>query len=141
MNNLPLEILKNSFISASVGFLIGLIFDIIYFCNLPIKIITNNISLLVVDIINILIFTLSYILILYYLNDGNLRGIFLFSEISGLVIYRVLFSKIVTMSLKFIFYPIKKILNFIFNIFKKTVDFFIQAIAKIEERLYNKNKI
>ena len=141
MNNLPLEILKSSIISASAGFLIGLIFDIIYFCNAPIKIITKNVSLFVIDIISICIFTISYILILYYLNDGNLRGLFLFSEILGLVIYRVLFSKIVTTSLEFIFYPIKKMLTFIINIFKKTIDFFIQAIAKIEERLYNKNKV
>ena len=136
----PIETLNNIVTLIIIGACVGLIFDILCFSYIPTNDKTKKVTTFISDIVRWLIFAISFILALYYLNNGSFRFMFLFAELTGLVAYNYIFSKTINKCLHLLVYPIRKIVAIIVRILKKTVDFFAITIAKSKKKLYNKIK-
>lgn len=139
MENLPSVIIYFSIVSFVVGILIAIIFDVLNFCN-RIKITLNNkVFIFITDTLKCIIFTVSLILLFYYVNDGRSRGVYVLSILFGFLVYRLTVSRLIIRILEITLYPIKKVIEVFIKIINKLHKFFSQTIAKTEERLYNKN--
>lgn len=138
MENLPSIIIHYSIVSFVVGIIVGTVFDVLNFCYRDILILNNNVFIFITDILKWIFFIVTLILLFYYLNDGRSRGIYFVSILFGLLLYRLAVSRFIIKILEITFYPIKKAVIILLKIMNKIHNFFAQAIAKAEERLYNK---
>lgn len=109
--------------------------------------ILKKISYIFSDCLLIVYITLSFILIIYYVNRGIFRSIYLLSLLAGFIIFKLIFSRILDKILEFvcelllfIISPVYKITIFLFKTAKKALRFFFTPIAKIGSSLYNKIK-
>lgn len=157
MHTLPLEMLNNCLITMLIGAILGLFYDMLSFVKTLLSNKTpdtkkNKFDLFTFfrDIIFCITFTVFLILILYYFNDGDFRGIFFFTLIAGLAIYRFTLSKpavkimtAIGMTIRkiilLILTPIRKLIFFVVRIIKNLIPFLSTPIAKISSKLYNKN--
>ena len=138
MENLPSIIIHYSIVSFVVGIIVGTVFDVLNFCYRDILILNNKFFIFITDILKWVFFIVTLILLFYYLNDGRSRGIYFVSILFGLLLYRLAVSRFIIKILEITFYPIKKAVIILLKIMNKIHNFFAQAIAKAEERLYNK---
>ncbi len=120
-----------------------------YFLNkvFPSPTILKKISYIFSDCLLFVYISLSFILIIYYVNRGIFRSIYLLSLLAGFIIFKLLLSKIFDKILEFvckiflfIILPVCKITLFLFKTAKKALRFFFTPIAKIGSSLYNKIK-
>jgi hypothetical protein len=130
----PLEYIKYLCVALICGFIPPLIYDLIK-CVLNFK---NKIVILILDCLSVLVFTLVFILIIYYTCEGRTRGAFFLSLCSGAIIYIRWFRKFVTKLINFLMTPFRWIISLFLNFCKKINRFFIQTIAKIRSKLYNR---
>lgn len=141
MTNLPIDIFKNIITVFFLGIALGLFLNVICFSYLPLRDMGKVISTFFCDIFRWISFTLSIILILYYLNNGAFRFIYIAVELFGLFAYHKLLSKYVNKFLKALTHPLNKTIEFIAGIIKKIVGFFYISIAKPKEKLYNNKEV
>ena len=141
--------LYNCAIAMFCGIVIGVINDIfhtlmeltVYF---PEKI--RLLRLLFHDILYICCYCTTFILLLYYCNNGEFRAILLIAQISGGWIYRLTIRKVVLRILsvleliinRLFLFPLQKILIFLTLLLKKTISILTHPIAKMRSKMYNK---
>ena len=99
----------------------------------------NKIITFIFDLLYILIFTVIFVLMMYYFCDGKFRGMFIISTFCGSLIYNKVFYKICNRLFKILIFPIKFIVIFLYETCKNIISFFVQAIAKFSSKLYNKH--
>lgn len=87
------------------------------------------------DILFIISFTITDILILYFLNNGSFRWYYMISQILGALIYYCSIGKI----LRAIIYHLRKLFNKIKLCYHKFNLSF--SIAKLPRKMYNKFKV
>ena len=139
MDITPLEILRALFISAFCGFGVLFAYDIFAMVMAEILSIKSNVYYFILDILYIFTFTVVFILLLYYLCDGRVRGAFLGMMILGMLLYHRVIRKTVNKIIKKLTSPIKILIAFFVDAIKKMIKFLLQAIAKKHIKLYNKD--
>ena len=130
----PLEYIKYICTAVVCGFMPPLIYDVIK----SIFNFKNKIIIFILDCLSVLIFTVIFILILYYACDGRTRGAFFLALCLGVIIYIRMFKKIVTKIIALLMTPFIWGISLLSNIGKKILKFFIQPIEKIRSKLYNR---
>lgn len=135
MNITPIEMLRNCGATFVVGLALGILGDTLTFLSIKVKNLNKKLNFvdIIKDVIIILLFTISAILVLYYHCEGRLRGIFLFLLIIGYWTNKILLSR-----------TLYKLLEFLCKISIKTIkifhSIFIQPIEKLINKLYNNIK-
>ena len=136
----PIVMLNGSIIALVCGFILTWIIDSF---NEIIKMIPRKSKVIltgIIDFISIVAYVLLLIVLLYYNNEGIYRGIYSISIIVGLVIYYILFSKVLRKITKIILYPIYLLIKFVYDFIRKIYLFLLHTIEKIFHKLYNKIK-
>ena len=136
----PIEMLNGSIITFALGLVLTWIFDSLKEIIKNINGKAKDIVMGIADFISVLIYVLLLIIVLYYNNQGSYRGIYLISIVFGLLIYYMLFSKILRKISKIIIFPIYIVLKFLYKFIRKIFLFLLHAIEKIFYKLYNKIK-
>jgi hypothetical protein len=135
MNITPIEMLRNCGATFVVGLALGILGYTLTFLSIKVKNLNKKLNFveIIKDVIIILLFTISAILVLYYHCEGRLRGIFLFVLIIGYWANKILLSR-----------TLYKLLEFLCKISIKTIkifnSIFIQPIEKLINKLYNNIK-
>lgn len=149
MHTLPTDMINNCGIAILCGIAIGIINDIIHsFTELTLYF-PKKVRLLreiLHDILLLCCYCTTFVLLLYYCNNGEFRIIFLIALLSGVYVYRLTLRKIVLKMLSVIelvinrlfLFPLQKLLFFVTFILKKTISIFTHPIAKMRSRMYNK---
>lgn len=131
--NIAKTVLFSLVISTALGFLWHLIDEL-----------TNDkISVPIVfllDVLSVFIYTLLFILILYYFSDGAFRWYYLFSLIIGIILYKKVFDKLIGFVVKILLKPLKILIKFVIDICIKIYKFFAYSIEKSMKKRYNKKK-
>ena len=102
-----------------------------------VKICNKVIFLMVKDFISIIAYTLLLILILYYINHGAFRGIYIVAILLGIYFYYTILSKTLCKISMLFLIPVVCFLKIIIKFVKKLVGFLFIAIEKFYLRLYN----
>jgi hypothetical protein len=138
MNSNALEMAKSLMIIFIGGFVPLLIYDIIH----NIIYVKDGkkffVTQIILDIFFVLIFSILFILMIYYLSNGKFRGIYLFTMLLGCIAYACIFRKLVNGMISVVLMPIRATLRFILGSLKKMIIFFSNTIAKSRLKLYNK---
>ncbi len=131
--NIANTVLFSLVISTVLGFLWHLIDEL-----------TNNkISVPIVfllDVLSVFIYTLLFILILYFFSDGAFRWYYLFSLIIGMILYKKVFDKLIGFVAKILLKPLKILIKFMIDICIKIYKFFAYSIEKSMKKRYNKKE-
>ena len=101
----------------------------------------NTISapiIFLLDVFFAFIYTLLFILILYYFSNGEFRWYFLLSLTSGTLLYKKVFDKLTLLVVRFVLNPLKLTVKFIYGICIKIDKFFTYSIEKLMKKRYNK---
>ncbi len=144
----PIQMLQNALLTVIVGACLGILYDVLNALKLSIF---SGKALKYADFIKDLFFftalDLTFILVLYYFNDGAFRAVFLCALFLGIFLYKITFGKLVlklTMSIIKIF---KRMIGFALEplvlIVKKTdkiAQLSFKALEKVLKRLYNKKE-
>ena len=138
MDNSQIEMLNALCVSAFCGFFAFFVYDILAIITFEIVSRKSKAVSFVLDILFILTFTLTHILLIYYLCDGKVRGVFISVMLLGALLYRKMIRKAANRAIKLLIAPIKILIGFFSHVIKKIIYFLMQSIAKIRIKLYNK---
>ncbi len=132
MDALPYTILINTISIFFIGIALGFFLDIISFIEIYIQNLVDNKLIpwtvyFTKDLTSTLVFTVTFILTLYYFNGGKFRGMLLIAIIAGLFFYKKTIGTL-----------FKRFLNTLAKLIQKILIFLLQPIAKICIKLYNK---
>lgn len=139
MDSSPIEMLRALCISAFCGLCVSFVYDIFSIIIFEILSRKSRAIDFILDVLFIFTFTIVFILLLYYLCDGKMRGMFFWTMLLGALIYCRMIRKTVNRMLRLLIFPIKIFIGFLVNTIKKMVKFLSQAIAKKRIKLYNKD--
>lgn len=144
MSKLLYETLHEIVITLLIGIVLGAISDISSLITLYITKLKSQISDKIYKLIRIFqdfcfvsLFSLTLIIILYYLNDGVFRGLYFSSLILGILLYNVFLSKIAQKIILFFFSLIAKFVLLCVRIVQGIGGFLVRPIAKLLIILYN----
>lgn len=142
----PLEMLERALLTLALGAVLGIYYDVL--TALKTCIFNNKAEkygTFLRDLLFLLTFTLIFILVLYYFNNGTFRALFLGADMLGIFIYKVTLSKSLLKLMLSLLSVIGRLLRLIvkpvvllFGKIKNSLHFSFHPIAKIKERLYNK---
>ncbi|MBO5715701.1 MAG: spore cortex biosynthesis protein YabQ [Clostridia bacterium] len=138
MDIAPIEMLKALSISAFCGLCVSFIYDVFDVAIFEILSRKNKVVVFILDTLFIFIFTMVFILLLYYFCDGRARGIFLTALLLGAFLYRRVIKKPTNKIIKLLISPIKMLIHLLIDVIKKIIKFLSQSIAKKRTKLYNK---
>ena len=138
MDVTPFEMLNALCISALCGLFVSFMFDVVdiivfEFLSKKSKVVTN-----ILDIVSILIFTVIFILLIYYYYDGKVRCVLLSAMLFGSFVYYRVVKNPINKIVKLLVLPIKILLGFLVDKIKKIIKILLQTIAKKRIKLYNK---
>ena len=138
MDVTPFEMLNALCISALCGLSVSFMFDVVdiivfEFLSKKSKVVTN-----ILDIVSILIFTVIFILLIYYYYDGKVRWVLLSAMLFGSLVYYRVVKNPINKIVKLLVLPIKILLGFLVDKIKKIIKILLQTIAKKRIKLYNK---
>ena len=138
MDVTPFEMLNALCISALCGLSVSFMFDVVdiivfEFLSKKSKVVTN-----ILDIVSILIFTVIFILLIYYYYDGKVRWVLLSAMLFGSFVYYRVVKNPINKIVKLLVLPIKILLGFLVDKIKKIIKILLQTIAKKRIKLYNK---
>ena len=138
MDLTPFEMLNALCVVALCGLSVSLIFDIVDVIVFELLSKKSWVVTYILDVIKISVFTAIFILLIYYYYDGKVRWILLSVMLFGSFIYYQLVKKPINKIINLLIFPIKILLGFIVDKFKKIIKILLQTIAKKRIKLYNK---
>lgn len=109
------------------GMLIGLVYDAFRIKRKAIK--TGGFWVFVEDLAYWIIAALIMFCVVYYSNDGEVRGYIFIATIIGVVLYALLLSRIIMKSSMFIIGLICKIIKIVYNVLTYPIRVIIRIIA------------
>ena len=134
----PFEMLNALCISALCGLTVSFIFDVVDVIVFELLSKDSKVVTYIVDVIRIFVFTVSFILLIYYYCDGKVRWVLLSVMLFGSFIYYRVVKKPINKIIKLLVFPVKSLIVFLVETFKKIIKFLFQTIAKKRIKLYNK---
>ncbi len=140
MSNSLYETLREILITLTIGMVLGVIGDIFSLTALIKDQMSDKIYKLIKifqDLGFVILFSLTLIITLYYLNDGVFRGLYFSSLILGIFLYNISLSKITKKTILFILSLIAKFVLLCARIIRTIVGFLLIPIAKLFIILYN----
>lgn len=127
------------------GVLIALIYDFFRIKRKAVK--TGIIAIYFEDLMYWIIVAIVMFAVVYYSNEGEIRGFIFLGTIFGVILYALLFSKLVMNSamffIKLIFNILKelwKIITFPFKLIIKILSYPAKLIARAAQKLYKGSK-
>ena len=124
--------LYNFFVFIILGLIISFIFDIFRILRKKFK--TNNFITYIEDILFWLISGFLIITAIFKFNDGELRAYLFIGILLGIVIYIMLFTKLVNSILLKILTPVKILLDFFTSLFKKICVFITNSLKNCKNK-------
>lgn len=124
--------LYNFFVFIILGLIISFIFDIFRILRKKFK--TNNFITYIEDILFWLISGFLIITAIFKFNDGELRAYLFIGILLGIVIYNMLFTKLVNSILLKILTPVKILLDFFTSLFKKICVFITNCLKNCKNK-------
>lgn len=124
--------LYNFFVFIILGLIISFIFDIFRILRKKFK--TNNFITYIEDILFWLISGFLIITAIFKFNDGELRAYLFIGILLGMVIYIMLFTKLVNSILLKILTPVKILLDFFTSLFKKICVFITNCLKNCKNK-------
>ncbi len=124
--------LYNFFIFIVLGLIVAFIFDIFRILRKKFK--TNNIITYIEDVLFWLISGFLIISAIFKFNDGELRLYLFLGILIGIVMYMLLFAKLINVIFLKILTPVQVIIDFFLSLFKKFYNFINKTIKKCKNK-------
>lgn len=124
--------LYNFFIFIVLGLIVAFIFDIFRILRKKFK--TNNIITYIEDVLFWLISGFLIISAIFKFNDGELRLYLFLGILIGIVMYMLLFEKLINVIFLKILTPVQVIIDFFLSLFKKFYNFINKTIKKCKNK-------
>lgn len=124
--------LYNFFIFIVLGLIVAFIFDIFRILRKKFK--TNNIITYIEDVLFWIISGFLIISAIFKFNDGELRLYLFLGILIGIVMYMLLFAKLINVIFLKILTPVQVIIDFFLSLFKKFYNFINKTIKKCKNK-------
>lgn len=139
MENSPIEMMNNAFLTALCGFVCVFALDVFFLCIEELLNSKESIFQYIKDFIFTMFYALLFILLIYYYSDGVFRFLYLVSIIVGSLLYILMLRKTVNKIVRTIIKPLQYLLLSIRKNLRKLYTFLLHTIEKLELKLYNKS--
>ena len=140
MNEIIIHICSGILKAITMSFVLTLIFDLFYIIFSEFNGKTKTVLFTIKDFISVITYTLFFVLLLYYWDDGVFRGIYLISVLITIYFYYKIFSQFFRKVSRILLFPLIYVIRTLRKIIRKILYFLSYAIEKIKYKLYNKNK-